>query len=98
MVLRPIGFFHCEPWGSINVPFLSDERPLGFTEDNGPYYVNIAGWQAPIYRSPLNSHFLEVNLLGMDFFHHFNVSQLNDFRKRRSKLLFGIEWLKKLKL
>ncbi|KAH0612345.1 uncharacterized protein H6S33_010397 [Morchella sextelata] len=62
------------------------------SEESGPDLINIAGHQVPVYRSPTHSQFTELNLLGMDFFHYYNVSQANDFKKRRAKLYFGQKW------
>lgn len=58
----------------------------------GETLVTIAGRAAPVYRSPNRSHFTELNLLGMDFFKHYNVTQWNDFDKLRAKLYIGGEW------
>ncbi|CUS07051.1 unnamed protein product [Tuber aestivum] len=66
---------------------------LGFAPEQAmPNLVTIAGYTHPIYRSPRNKHFSDLNLLGMDFFSVHRISQWNDFLKRRAILFFGTKW------
>lgn len=58
----------------------------------GPARVKIAGRYHPVYRSPTDHFFTELNILGMDFFNFYDVSQVNDFKKARAKLYFGTDW------
>ncbi|CCX31260.1 Protein of unknown function [Pyronema omphalodes CBS 100304] len=93
MVLGPIGFFYRGLWISIDVPFSAEEI--------GPTHVKIAGYHHAVHRPPDHLHFSKINLLGVDFFNLYNVSQWNDFKKARAKLFFGRDWemtIKKSKL
>ncbi|KAI5795270.1 hypothetical protein EDC01DRAFT_630006 [Geopyxis carbonaria] len=65
---------------------------FGISEASGPYMFNIAGHSSPVHRSPARSHFTELNLIGMDFFNYHQVSQVNDFEKRRAQLFIGKGW------
>ena len=56
-----------------------------------PSVVNIAGHWHGVYRSPTNSHFAEVDILGMDFIHSHNVSLWYDGPNRRAKLYIGAD-------
>jgi len=52
-------------------------------------FVNIAGCLAFVSRSPDARQFTELNLLGMDFLMQYDISQVNNFKKRTAKLYFG---------
>ena len=53
--------------------------------------INIAGRPASVHRSPIQSHFTDFNILGMDF-KYYNISQVNDFNRLTAKLYFGTGW------
>lgn len=54
--------------------------------------VKIAGHLHGVCRSLDNSHFAEVNIIGMDFCNMHDVSQWNYFKNHRAKLYIGVKW------
>ena len=54
--------------------------------------INIAGRPVSVHKSPIQSHFTNINILGVGFFKYYNISHINDFNKLTVKLYFGTGW------
>lgn len=54
-----------------------------------PIPVKIGGHEHPIYMSPKNSHFSDINLLGGDFCNLRQVFKVEDYVRNQVKIYFG---------
>ncbi|KAI9859248.1 MAG: hypothetical protein M1813_007022 [Trichoglossum hirsutum] len=61
-------------------------------KENIPTSVTIAGYVHPVYTSPNESHFSDINILGMDFFNTHRVQLWFDYDEAQVKLYFGENW------
>lgn len=64
---------------------------FGIMEDQ-PTPVKLAGYRHSVYMSPKNSHFANVNILGMDFCNVNEVRPWHDYKNRKVTLYFGGGW------
>jgi len=60
--------------------------------ENQPTPVKLAGYSHSVYMSPRNSHFADVNILGMDFCNVNQVRPWHDYENRKVTLYFGGGW------
>jgi len=60
--------------------------------EDQPIPVKLAGYRQLVFRSPNNSHFTNINILGMNFCNVNEVRPWHDFKNRKAKLFFGGEW------
>jgi len=59
--------------------------------DEGPAGVTIAGINRPAYPSPADSHFSDLNILGVDYCSAHNIAMVTNSHKGTARLLFHFE-------